>query len=237
MNKRYFFNILVCLVIIIIVFILAISLNHINATIRLMNSEDPPVWYTAPAREIITRKRACRDYTTTILKMIFMNCDTGFPRWGKFIQTMTKECQRLPQVDHIVGITSGGWLIADIICKVLNRPPAIKLTYSRYNHNKSFRKTLMFFQGHKTAKIDPDWTTEEHAINMSVRPEMIRGRTCLLIDDSVGSGATINVCKRYLEGCGSAKVYTYVVCAAKPNTVDLCYTNKHFVIFPWGLDV
>jgi len=237
MNKRYFVKISVLLVLLIIIFMAAVSYKRISVAIEMMNSEDPPVWYTDPARDIITRKRACRDYTTTILKMILTNCDTGFPTWSNFIHAMSKECQRLPDVDHIVGITSGGWLIADILCKALCRPPAIKLKYSRYNNKKSFRKTLMFWRGHKTAKIEPDWTTEEHKIQLSVRPDVIKGRTCLLVDDSIGSGATINVCKHYLEGCGSTKVHTYVVCATKPEIVDLYYTNKHFIIFPWGLDV
>jgi hypoxanthine phosphoribosyltransferase len=237
MHKRLVIKSVFLMITLVLIFMILVAFRRIGVAFEMMQSETPPVWYSADSKKLISKKRECRDFTTTILKMILTDCDTGFPTWSNFINCIRIESEKLPPVDYVVGITSGGWLIADIICKIQNRAPAIKLKYSRYNNKKSFKKTMMFLRGHQTAKEEPDWTTEEHKIQMSVNPDVIRYKTCLLIDDSIGSGATINVCRRYLHGCGVKSVFTYVFCATKPELVDMYYTDKHFVIFPWGLDV
>jgi hypoxanthine phosphoribosyltransferase len=219
-----------------IIMLIMISYRRIKTLRRLLETETPPTWYPEESLKIIQQKRACKDFTTTILKMILANCDTGFPTWSTFVTQMSREARMLPDVDCIIGIASGGWLIAQIFARNLQKP-CIKLQYSRYNNKRPFAKTLTFFKGNKTATEIPDWTTENHKITMSCSPEHLRGKVCLLVDDSIGSGATINVCKSYLEGCQPARVFTYIVCASKPGLADMCYTNQHFIVFPWGFDV
>jgi hypoxanthine phosphoribosyltransferase len=203
-----------------------------------MNKENNPTWFSDDVIEIINKKRSCRDYTTTVLKMITTRCETGFPKWNDFIKMLELEAQRLPRVDYIVGITSGGWIIANILCRIWKREEScIKLKYTRYNDINTSSKGIKYFQGKKTSTITPDWTSIDHEITMSISPDKLINKSCLLVDDTIGSGATINVCKNYLEGCRTSHVSTYIVCAVKPKLADFYYTNKHFIIYPWGLDV
>lgn len=219
-----------------IVLICVIAYCRVGCLIKLMLSEQTPPWFPDDAIDIVQNKRSCRDYTTTIIKMIVTPCETGYPTWSTFIHQLIIETKRLPAVDCIIGVTSGGWLIAQIFARVLGKK-CIKIAYSRYSKKKAFEKTLTYIRGHKTAHVSPDWTTNDHMIVMSEAPTYLENKVCLLVDDSIGSGATLHVCREYLSGCNPDQVYTYVCCATKPEMVDFYSSTKHFIVFPWGLDV
>src|SRR5205814_2051922 len=150
-------------------------------TIKLlmqMYDEDVPSYMDEYSRALIQRKRACRDYATTCMKSIFLKCEIGFPKWSQF-EEMLKQ-QTFPEVDIIVGVVSGGFLIAQVLSRILNKP-FIKLTYSRYNNKNLLQKTFIFFQ--KRTNLDQNKITMEQEVNANQR--------VLLVDDSLGSGGTM----------------------------------------------
>lgn len=99
-------------------------------------------------------------------------------------------------------------------------------------------KMSVFFKGKKVAfKTSPDWTSTEHRLKLNVDPKMLQNKTVLLVDDTIGSGASIRVCKAYIETLFPRKLYTYVYAATKPDLVDYYTTTKHSDAFAWGLDI
>ena len=52
------------------------------------------------------------------------------------------------------------------------------------------------------------------------RPDVVRGREVLLIDDILTSGATANACSRVLLRAGATKVWVATVARARPESAD-----------------
>ena len=57
------------------------------------------------------------------------------------------------------------------------------------------------------------------------RPELVRGREVLLIDDILTSGATANACTRVLLRVGAAKVWVATVARAQPESLRAVETT------------
>lgn len=215
-------------------FVIVIVCLHINymRTMKLlikMYDEPIPEWLTNDAKDLVLRKRSCRDYATTCAKSIFLHCDIGYASFKEFDLMLQK--QTYPSCDIIVGITSGGWIIAQILSRFLKKPSA-KLTYSRYNNKTLYQKAKIYLSTQKN--------TEASIINpvkIKLEPHIEPGKILLLVDDTIGSGGTMQNCKKYLQDEIKAKhVYTFAVCAPNPTFVDSFVFNSHFLIYPIGLD-
>jgi hypoxanthine phosphoribosyltransferase len=217
-----------------VLFVIILSFLHFNymRTMKLliqMLDEPIPNWLTQDAQELVYKKRQCRDFATTCAKSIFLKCGTGYPSFIKF-ESMLQE-QKYPACDIIVGITSGGWVIAQILSRFLNKPFA-KLTYSRYNNKSLYQKAKIYLGTNKNQK--------NSCGKIKLEPSIEPGKVLLLVDDSVGSGGTMQNCKKYLQDeIKATHVHTFAVCAANPNPafVDQYIFANHFVILPFGLDV
>lgn len=208
-------------------------LAHTKVTFLLaaMYKEYEPSWFCRESQKIIQKKRDCKDYTTSIFKILLTNNEMGIPLWSTYIAMLKRESIKFPAVDCVIGITSGGWLTAKILANILGKP-CLKLKYSRYNKKNLIDKLIIYIKGHSD-NVNVD-SNEFQKISMCNNADF---KTCLLIDDVIGSGATLRVCKSYLTWLGYKSIFTYAVSASKPHLVDAYYTNNYFVIFPWGLDV
>ena len=186
-----------------------------------------PDYMTKDAIVIILKKKNCCDYVTTCLKSIFIRCTIGYTDFERFNDIL--KMQVFSEFDIIVGITSGGWIIAQMLSQQFKKP-CIKLKYSRYNDKSVSEKAHLFFKG-KNPQND---LISKNKIELS---EKIPPHSkVLLVDDSVGSGATLRHCYEFLKPfCQQIK--TFVIVAPDTNIVDYSITSKHFLIFPWGLDV
>lgn len=192
-----------------------------------MYNEPIPKWLTQDAQDLVLKKRSCRDYATTCAKSIFLSCNTGYASFAEF-ETMLKQ-QKFPNCDIIVGITSGGWIIAQILSRFLNKP-FVKLSYSRYNNKSLIQKTRLYLGIQKTK--------DNNQAKITLEPNILPGKVLLLVDDTIGSGATMKHCKKYLEeNVKASHVFTFVVCAPNPNSVDSFVFASHFLIYPFGVDV
>lgn len=221
MKKSEIFLVILC-------FLVASVLLNYNRTMKLlieMLDENIPHYLTEDAKAIVIKKQNCRDYLTTYMKCAFLKCVKGCPSFKEFEALLSSQCFDKSQFDVIVGITSGGWIIAQMLSHILGKP-RIKLTYSRYNNKTIAQKTAIFLKkknsNENKIKLEPD------TINKNQR--------VLLVDDTIGSGATMAHCKEYLLQ-KSKSVYTFAICAPKKHLVDQYIFESHFVIFPWGLDV
>jgi hypoxanthine phosphoribosyltransferase len=188
---------------------------------RMWDEPFPNCELTSDSLAMIQRKRGCCDFVTTALKSLFIECDDGHPQWSSFSRLLRD--QSYPDSDVIVGITSGGWIIAQMLSVILQKP-CVKMTYSRYNNKNVVQKMKLYFKG-----VD-----RNPRVILDTIPR--REERVLLVDDSVGSGATMHACKQYLLQYVDV-VKTFAVVCARKDEVDQLVSDKHFLIFPWGLDV
>jgi adenine/guanine phosphoribosyltransferase-like PRPP-binding protein len=192
-----------------------------------MYSEPVPAFFPLEAVDMIRKKQHTEAYLTMAFKIVCVPCVRGFSRWSTLTRALYD--QQFPACDAVVGITSGGWIIALIMSQMM-RKPCYKMKFSRYNNKDIFQKIATFRAGHEEAL---DSQTNTITISPSIQPTHHR---LLLVDDSVGSGATMRICRRYLVDRG-ASVYSFAVCAPKAGIVDSCIFHSLSFIFPWGLDV
>ena len=200
-----------------------ITMNQLIA----MHSEAIPRFLPVDAIDLIVKKQATEAYLTMTFKLLTIPCSfPDTPRWSELQEALTQF--RWPDVDAVVGITSGGWIIGLLIAHALHKP-CHKMIFSRYSKKDLLTKARLFITGSVANK-------NETAIKIEIVPAIIPRSNLLLVDDSVGSGATMRICKGHLLQTAS-KVHTFAVCAPKPGMVDSCLLNQLCVIFPWGLDV
>jgi hypoxanthine phosphoribosyltransferase len=192
-----------------------------------MHEEPTPYFLPREAVELVCMKQQTEAYLTMAFKMLCVPCVKGFNNWSSLMNALLSH--DFPTCDAIVGITSGGWIIGLLLAHLLQKP-CYQMKFSRYNNKDIFQKMVTFFEGHKTNLNEP-----EHAI--TITPKIHKNhRKLLLVDDSIGSGATMRICKDHLVAQG-ADVHSFAVCAPKQNIVDSCIFNSLCFIFPWGLDV
>lgn len=208
-----------------------------------MSEEQAPAYFPAEAHAIVARKRrdgADGHAVTMLWKMAVTPCYRGIPRWSTLERVLRDEVERLPRnLDCIVGVTSGGWLLGLMLAEIMQKP-CYQLRYTRYaDKTRMASKAKAYFKGKREALRPPDWTNAEHNVVLSgATQDMLVGQRVLLVDDTIGSGGTMRVCKSFLVGCGARTVLTFVMCSLRDTGLaDYAFTNRHFLMFPWGLDV
>jgi hypoxanthine phosphoribosyltransferase len=203
-----------------------------------MREEDAPPYFPKEALAIVKKKRAVSDPETMMLKMALTPCYKGLPRWSTLERVLIEAAEKFPRnLDGIMGIKSGGWLIGLMLSKILNLP-CYKLTYTRYTEQTTTTKAVTYFKGKRQAQRPPDWTNADNNVHMEgINQTELLGKRILLVDDTVASGATMRTCDIFLRGCGVKEVLCFAVCATKQNTVNYFFTDKHLLYWPWGIDV
>lgn len=187
-----------------------------------IHKEPAPDYFPQEARKLVAKKRGAEQYLSMACKMICVPWVRGFATFSELEQALRRI--QWPDCDAVAGITSGGWLIALMLAVFLQKP-CHKVVYSRYNNKSLYRKARVFFKGR--TEIDPK--------PPEVIPPLVAGQRVLLVDDSVGSGATMRICKQHLSVRN--QIFTFAVCAPRKKVVDLCIFDKLCLVFPWGLDV
>jgi len=205
-----------------------------------MEQEETPVWLSQDVHNIVARKRKKQgvwEYSLTMFTKGFRtNVEAGYPRWTSFIRCLRKEVARLPKTDYIVGITSGGYIIAEILAH-FRKETAVKLTYSQYNSEDigdfCWRRGCQLVSRLDLMKF------ETPKVQLNIPEDAIWDKTCLLVDDSSGSGGTMRTCAKYLRDLGAKRVITYLFTNSMPDRYasDFCYTHNHCMVLPWGFDV
>jgi len=136
------------------------------------------------------------------------------------------------RIDCIVGIKTGGAILASYLAKKLNKP----YYFIKPENKKYMRKTKSDFNIFTRAYIYRMHHKDKHAMEMlEIITDDIKNQHVLLIDESVGTGSTMDYSIDYLykeKGVSKVSSYIFEKNSLKFNSV----IDDKITIWPWGFD-
>lgn len=175
-----------------------------------------------------------------IFSIIFSPQKTLFFDYSRIEKDLNKYIEKnkdiLLSIDYIVGIKTGGAILGNYLSQKLNKPIYfIKSQHKKYNCKFDNKNDINIF------RYILFWAVEYHIDNNYKDYEMcekinddIENKTVLLIDESIGSGNTINKCIEYLYQEKKVK-YVMPVIFMKNNKINYVSENAP-LIWSWGYD-
>ena len=109
--------------------------------------------------------------------------------------------------DVVVGIYSGGAILAPIFARQLNLP----YCFIRVKRYDSCNLTLAEWS--KTALLVAlNLHDNKYKVSDTPDPKLIKGKSILMVDDACISGGTFRATAKFLKGCGATRVRGLAVC-------------------------
>ncbi|MCG2718743.1 MAG: phosphoribosyltransferase [Nanoarchaeota archaeon] len=145
--------------------------------------------------------------------------------WEDIENIIDENCNQMQYIpDAVIGIKSGGALIANYVAKAIQ---VDKVDYMYISHYSA--KSQSVVKSTLTAYRNSATIMEEPIID-------VKDKKILLVDDQTASGSTLRVGIDYFLSCGIKDVKTFCLYAKKGTNVDYCTREGLMVYTPWGKD-
>lgn len=108
----------------------------------------------------------------------------------------------LSEVDVVLGVHTGGAMLAPLVARRLGVGPPCYIRVSRYDED-----VIGFWPVLKVALVE--LVGRHHAayrVSDTPDPDLLRGKTVLVVDDASASGGTFEAAHRFCVGAGAARV-------------------------------
>lgn len=190
-----------------------------------LKNKNIPKWLDNDLIPLLNKKkREASSFTTYLLCSCIPDVDTTtYYTWDMITKMMdaflNQIKDKIPSLNLIVGIKSGGAFLACYISKKLNIPYTT-IRVSHYPNTKTIKKLTEFYL--KTARIKEEIDQDVKDMNI------------LLVDDQTSTGSTIKVSKEHLLEKGAASVISYCVFANKKYLCDYESVTSVAYFLPWG---
>ena len=185
-----------------------------------------PSWASQATLESIDKKRNV-SYFVKLIGVISPSFQQRRPlmiRWDEVEQCLDKIIEHVKdkQIDTIVGIKTGGAIVADYVAKKMNLP-LYKIKVSS-NGCKEKNPWKYYFEAYVLNK-QFDYTICEGAD--------LYGKNILLLDESIGSGNTMKAALRYLS---NNTVYPALIVSPTNEFYSVIQRELTPAVWPWGYD-
>ena len=211
-------------------------INHIT------QSQSIPIWFDESLQSLLTSKVkesvSEADYNNILVYFVFYlnfkdlntpNKIRGDPSWS-FLEKMMNKI-KFPEdykPDIIIGIKSGGALIANYIAKKLG---VKEIDYIKIKKYKAGDIAQIIKCGLSTKYGDKATIISEYP------QKCLFHKKVLIVDDSVGFGSTLKKAREFIYTLGAKDVRTATITCLKDfSLVDYSTECKYMMIWPWGID-
>ena len=214
-------------------FVLIVFFLYVNVLLFLVErSFTVPAWIKKETIELVEKKRTL-PYHIKLINVAGSALQQTRPlviTWAEVEAALDKIIASLDEPpDAIVGIKTGGAILADYLQSKLN-VPAFKVKVSEQRNKCKKRNTLYFYLRTLVLDMKPKYMMCEEV-------EKIEG-TVLLIDECAASGGQIELVTKHLYEKGAKTVYRAVISSA-PSTKNIYSVMKRELtpaVWPWGYD-
>lgn len=227
-TKTVFYGLLFSSVFVILIYLIEI-IQIQNRFYNYIKKEPVPSWMDSHLVPILEKKKEKRSsFGSYLLFSTIPEIDTSNIYTWKILENMMDEFLekdfREYNPELIIGIKTGGVFIANY----LSYKSGVEYASIRVSHYPD--TSLIGKLKHHAVKepvlseIPPNFT------------EMISGKRVLIVDDIVGSGATIRVAKDKIKEEGARMIRTYTVFTKKVGFTDFESLSAVGLFMPWGND-
>ena len=214
-------------------FVLVVLFFYLNVLLFLVErSFTIPAWIQKETMELVEKKRNL-SYPIKLINLLapaFQQTRPLVITWAEVEAGLDKIIASLDEPpDAIVGIKTGGAILADYLQSKLNVPVfKVKVSNRRYKCKK--KNTIDDYWQIMVLKNKPEYMMCEGV-------EKVEG-TVLLIDECVASGGQMELVTNYLYQKGAKKVYRAAI-TSPPNIKHIYSAMKRELtpaVWPWGYD-
>ncbi len=219
-----------------ILFVINLSLIYLIEEKVVSKMKNVPEWVDKELLTNIERKQCCEKIRK------FGEVSSVLHRQHKIFYYSYKDLEadlyifsekiKSHRIDCIVGIKTGGAILASYLAKKLNKP----YYFIKPENKKYMRKTKSDFNIFTRAYIYRMHHKDKHAMEMlEIITDDIKNQHVLLIDESVGTGSTMDYSIDYLykeKGVSKVSSYIFEKNSLKFNSV----IDDKITIWPWGFD-
>lgn len=220
-----------------VIFVLIICLVSVIIISRKQIHTPLPRWVHPSLYGLIQKKQTDTSLQSKLLYYlghIIIDSDYGYLTWNDLEHLLDQMISGLEtQPDLVIGIKTGGGILAGYISKRLNKPlDFIRTKRSIYNCSSNVQSGV---EAMKYALDSETKSNQEYQVcEKPVRS--VKGKNVLLIDETAYSGGTIKSSKEYLLNMGAQKVDVLVVSAIKNRQLYKYIYGKGVVAWPWSFD-
>ena len=196
-----------------------------------------PAWVHPTLYPIIERKLTKTSMLSKCINnigYIYIDSEYYFVTWKDLENILDDMCASVdPIPDVVVGIKTGGAILAGYVARKLGRPLAFMRTkrsvYKCTENVQSITQTLSDVNNVESEK------NEEYQVCEEVGIDVYR-KHVLLIDETAYSGKTVQYAKEHLYKKGAVSVQTFIPSVVKKrDTYDYVYT-RGIMAWPWSFD-
>ena len=225
--------------------------RRVSALHDEIRNEKEPDWFDASLLPLLRNKQRKAAEAKSILRMNYFftlvsRAPLGSTSWASLERRV--DSIRVPyRPDVVLGIKSGGAFIARLVARRWDPPPRVEyIKIQKYAKKSLFQRVLMWvrYQNGRRADDQRRRESEEQADRALVvgelpDPNLIRGRSVLVVDDQVYSGSTLRRACKEMRLAGATAVTALTVSAVvgrSRDLVDHCSVEGAIFAWPWGMD-
>lgn len=211
----------------------------------VIETQDVPSWFDRSLMPVLRKKLEEKSrgdilYMNTLYAHLSANGYFGDPTWDHLEKLCSVACDKVLrdkiQVDVVVGLASGGALIAPLVALLLGVPRENThyMKFSKYSNKTNLQRLRTVLElgsadEHRARYVPEAYPAFE-----------CRGQRVLVVDDQSNSGSTLQLARSVLlgEAFGAADVKTMVLAQrVKLEHVDYSALENHYIqTWPWGQD-
>lgn len=211
--------------------------NNIDDLWKYIETQPLPDWFDSSLLPLLNKKIAeKKNYNVNKLNYMYafasQNGRLGDASW-KHVEDLSRlACARIPEgerFDLVVGIKSGGALVANFIASLLGRLPVQYIKISKYGKAlTNIDRMKVYFQPAKKNTAELSEIPDKHHFE---------GKRILIVDDQTATGHTLEKAKAALMANGAQSVKSLCLTSLmNPSKADYYGFDGFVLCWAWGID-